>query len=200
MTCDGGGRIWQDCYKKSGIQDAVEAAGGKMLPGNDEGDYVEVVLPNAKVHKKTKIHKELVACDAWFNVPVLKTHGGAKMTMAMKNYMGVAWDRGSFHGQNMQQCIADACTWEKKPALNVVDAYRIMKSNGPRGRSVDDAVLAKALFISKDIIAVDTAACKFAERFTNVTLEQASHIGLGEKLGLGTTNLDSIKIGRFNLS
>ena len=52
-------------------------------------------------------------------------------------------------------CIRDSiCTLQKKAALNVVDAYRIMKTNGPRGRSASDVVLAKGLFISPDIVAV----------------------------------------------
>lgn len=72
--------------------------------------------------------------------------------------MGIVWDRGFFHQNDLQQCIADICTLQKKAALNVVDAYRIMKTNGPRGRSASDVVLAKGLFISPDIVAVDTAA------------------------------------------
>ena len=77
----------------------------------------------------------------------LKNHGGANLTISMKNHMGIVWDRGFFHQNDLQQCIADICTLQKKAVLNVVDAYRIMKTNGPRGRSASDVVLAKGLFI-----------------------------------------------------
>jgi uncharacterized protein (DUF362 family) len=52
------------------------------------------------------------------------------------------------------------CTLEKKPVLNVVDAYRLLKDNGPQGKSEADVYLSKALFLSQDIVAVDTAAAK----------------------------------------
>lgn len=57
------------------------------------------------------------------------------MTIAMKNHMGIVWDRGYFHKNDLQQCIADICTMDKPAVLNVVDAYRVMKTNGPRGKS-----------------------------------------------------------------
>jgi uncharacterized protein (DUF362 family) len=196
-TCD---RNWQECYKHSGIQEAVEAAGGKMLPGNDERYYKEVELPQAKTLKKTKIHQALIECDAWINAPVLKIHnGGGKMTIAMKNYMGIVWDRRFFHGNGLHQCIADVCTWSKKPVLNVVDAYRIMKANGPRGQSVADAVLVRSLLISTDIVAVDAAATKLAQRFTNIPLEQVEYIRIGEEFKLGTAKLDSLNIKKISV-
>ena len=65
---------------------------------------------------------------------------------------------GFFHRNDLQQCIADICTISKPAVLNVVDAYRLMKTNGPRGKSEADVVLAKGLFMSPDIVAVDTAA------------------------------------------
>jgi uncharacterized protein (DUF362 family) len=196
FTCD---KVWQDCYKHSGIEEAVIAAGGKMLPGNDERYYKETELPDGKVLKKAKIHQAMLDCDAWINAPVLKVHRGAKMTIAMKNYMGIVWDRQYFHRNNLDQCIADVCTWSKKPVLNVVDAYRILKANGPKGVSVADAVLVKSLVVSPDIVAVDTAATALAKRFTEVGLEDVKYIQLGENLKLGTTKLDSLKVRKITV-
>jgi uncharacterized protein (DUF362 family) len=186
-------------YKTSGVEKAAKDAGAKVVPGDDERYYKETALPRGVKLKSTKIHQALIDCDAWFNVPVLKVHRGAKMTIAMKNYLGIVWDRRIFHKVDLQQCIADVCTWEKKPILNVVDAYRIMKSNGPRGLSQADAVLVKALIASTDIVAVDTASTKFAQQFTNVPLEAVGHIKAGQDLGLGTTNVDSLNVKRIKV-
>lgn len=84
--------------------------------------------------EKAKIHESLIEADAWINVPILKNHGGAKLSCAMKNMMGIVWDRRFFHQNDLQQCIADICTWKKKPVLNIVDAYRMMHQNGPQGK------------------------------------------------------------------
>ena len=86
----------QRCYKNSGIEAAVLEAGGKILPANDKRYFRNVNLPNGVKLKKTEIHQALIDCDVWFNVPVLKNHSGAKMTIAMKNYMGIVWDRRIF--------------------------------------------------------------------------------------------------------
>ena len=191
---------WQTAYKTSGIEEAVKAAGGIVVPSGDEADYMEVDLPQGVLLKKAKIHKVLVDCDVWFNVPVLKTHGGAKLTISLKNYMGIVWDRRIFHSTNLDQCIADCATFVKRPALNVVDAYRAMKANGPKGVSEADAVLMKGLIVSPDIVAADTAAMNLFNQIPDapkMDLEIVKHIKLAEKLGLGKSDLAELKVERL---
>ena len=198
-TCDD----WQKCYKNSGIEDAAKRAGAKIAPGNphDETLFTPIKLPKGTALKEVSIHKAMLECDAWFNVPVLKHHRGSNMTIAMKNCMGLVSKKSqsSFHSIGLQQCIADMCTWEKRPVLNIIDAYRIMKTNGPKGRSEADAVLVKALIAAPDIIAADTAATRFAEQFTEKSVEAVTHIGFGEAHGLGTTKLDTLKVKKIEV-
>ena len=106
---------------------------------------------------------------------------------------------GYFHQNDLQQCIADICTMQKKAVLNVVDAYRIMKTNGPRGRSASDVVLAKGLFVSPDIVAVDTAAAKFFNQVREMPLDTVGHLAKGEALKVGTMNLDKLNVKRIKL-
>jgi uncharacterized protein (DUF362 family) len=194
-TCDD----WLKCYKNSGIEAAAKAEGAKVAPAHEESYYKEIQLPNAKKLKTAKIHEAILNCDAWINVPVLKHHGGANMSISMKNYMGIVWDRRIFHSTDLQQCIADICTMDKKPVLNVVDAYRTMKSNGPQGRSKSDVVDTKSLFVSKDIVAVDTAATKFFGQVRDMPLEKVGHLANGQTLGLGTMDLDKLNIKRVKI-
>ena len=194
-TCDN----WKKSYENSGIEKAVTSAGAKMIPADEEQYYKEVSLPKGKVLKKAKIHKAILDCDVWFNIPILKVHRGAKMTVAMKNLMGIVWDRQFFHRNDLSQSIADINTLEKKPALNIVDAYRVMKSNGPRGLGEGDVVLTKGLFISSDPVAIDTAATKFLGRITEMTVDEVNHITYAHELGLGTTQLDALSIERIKL-
>jgi Uncharacterized conserved protein len=194
-TCD----AWQRCYETSGIERVVRAAGGIMMPANTERYYREVKLPRGVNLKSALIHESLIEADAWINVPVLKDHGGAKLTSAMKNYMGIVWDRRVFHQNDLQQCIADICTWEKKPVLNIVDAYRIMHQNGPQGRSLADVATLKSLIASPDIVAVDTAALRMFNQVKELDMEAVGHIGKGEEFKLGTTNLDKLNIKRIRI-
>lgn len=194
-TCDD----WRRCYTSSGIEAAARAAGAKVVPGNEESYYKTVSLPKGVALKETKIHEAILNCDAWINVPVLKHHGGANLTISMKNLMGIVWDRREFHSKGLQQCIADVCTYTKKPILNVVDAYRLMQTNGPQGRSEADVVLSKGLFVSQDIVAVDTAATRFFSQVREMPLDHVGHLAHGEKLNLGTTNINSLNVKRVRL-
>ncbi|MDO4551253.1 MAG: DUF362 domain-containing protein [Planctomycetia bacterium] len=195
-TCD----EWRRCYETSGVEEAARKAGAKVVSGNDERLYREVAIPGGKVLKRAKIHEAILDSDVWFNVPVLKHHGGAQLTISMKNYMGLVWDRRFFHRNDLQQCIADICLLKPRPALNIVDAYRVLKDHGPQGRSDADVVLAKGLFVSPDIIAVDTAALRFFNQIRKMSLESVTHITNGELLGLGTTDLKKVKILREKMS
>ncbi|NLJ19789.1 MAG: DUF362 domain-containing protein [Bacteroidales bacterium] len=194
-TCDD----WRKCYASSGIEAAAKAAGAKVLPADLESYYEAISLPRAKSLKSAKVHKAILESDVWINVPILKNHGGAKMTISMKNHMGIVWDRGFFHSHDLQQCIADICTMSKPAILNVVDAYRIMKTNGPRGKSEADVVLAKGLFMSQDIVAVDTAATNFFNQVRAMPLESVGHLAKAQELKVGTTNLNQLKIKRIKM-
>ncbi|MDR3001679.1 MAG: DUF362 domain-containing protein [Fibromonadaceae bacterium] len=194
-TCD----EWRKCYANSGIEEAAKAAGAKILPANLETHYVPISLLQGKSLKNAKIHKAILDSDVWINVPVLKHHSGANLTISMKNLMGIVWDRRIFHSSNLQQCIADICTLKQKPVLNVVDAYRVLKTNGPRGRTLEDVTLAKGLFISQDMVAVDTAATKFFSQIREMPLEHVKHLEHGQTLKVGTMDIDNLNVKRIRM-
>ena len=194
-TCDD----WLKCYKSSGIEAAVKEAGGIVLPGNDEKYYKNVAIPGGVKIKEAKIHEALLEADAWINVPILKNHGGAKFSCAMKNMMGIVWDRRVFHSNDLQQCIADLCTWQKKPALNIVDAYRMMHQNGPQGKSAADVATIKSLLASTDIVAIDTAALGLFNQVKKLDIATVGHIGKGAALKLGSSDLSRLNIQRIKM-
>jgi Uncharacterized conserved protein len=194
-TCDN----WQKCYTNSGIEAAAKKAGATVVPAHEEVYYKEVKLPKGVKLKSAKIHQALLDADVWFNVPVLKNHGGAKMSISMKNYMGIVWDRGFFHSNDLQQCIADACTYVKKPALNIVDAYRVLKKNGPQGRAISDTSTLKTIIVSPDMVAADTAAIGFFNQVEKMDINTVGHIAHGEKLKLGTQDLQKLNVKRIRL-
>jgi uncharacterized protein (DUF362 family) len=91
------------------------------------------------------------------------------------------------------------CTYEKKPVLNVVDAYRVLKSNGPRGKSAEDVVLSKALFMSQDMVAVDTAAVKFFNQIKEMPLDDVKHLSQGQALKIGTMDIEKLNVRRLKM-
>jgi uncharacterized protein (DUF362 family) len=191
FTCDN----WQKCYANSGIEKAVKDAGGKIAPGNEEKYYHPVKVPKGKNLTDAKEHELILGADVFINVPILKNHEGASLTISMKNLMGIVWDRGYWHRNDLHQCIADFATY-RKPTLNVVDAYRVMMKNGPRGRSINDTVVMKSLLVSADMVAADAAAAKLF----GIEPAAIDHIRIASEMGAGRMDLDKMKINRIKMA
>ncbi len=189
-TCD----AWNRCYTNSGIEKAVKDAGGKVVPGNTENYYKPISIPNGKKLTEAKVHELILNSDVFINVPVLKHHSSAKLTIAMKNLMGIVWDRRYWHRNDLHQCIADFATW-RKPNLNIIDAYRVMTRNGPRGVSQADIVMKKALIVSSDMVAADAAAAKIFGTEPN----DIPYIQLAHNMGIGNMNLEELNIERIRV-
>jgi uncharacterized protein (DUF362 family) len=189
-TCDNA----KKAYANSGIERAVKEAGGKIVSGASESYYQKVSVKGGKSLKDTKVHELILSSDVFINVPILKSHSSTKLTMAMKNLMGVVWDRRYWHSNNLNQCIADYCM-HRKPDLNIIDAYLVLKQNGPRGVSLDDVVSMKSQIISTDIVAADAAGAKTF----GLNPDDISYIKIADAMKLGTKNLDSLKINRIKM-
>jgi uncharacterized protein (DUF362 family) len=189
-TCDN----WQRCYKNSGIESAVKDAGGKIAPGHTEGYYHDISIPKGKSITSAKEHELLLSSDVFINVPILKHHGGARLTITMKNMMGNVWDRGTWHRTDLHQCIADYASY-RKPTLNIVDAYNVMKQNGPRGVSVEDVVTMKSLLISTDMVAIDTASA----RLFGIDPADVRYIQIAADQKIGRMDLENLRIKRLNV-
>ncbi|OGK06821.1 MAG: tat (twin-arginine translocation) pathway signal sequence [Candidatus Riflebacteria bacterium GWC2_50_8] len=186
---------WQACYSNSQIETAVKEAGGTMLMAHEESYYTEIDLPRGVALKKAKVHKAWLESDVIINLPVLKHHGGARMTAAMKNLMGVVWDRRHYHRTDLHQCIADFTTIDKKPTLNIIDAYNVMMRNGPRGVSTADLATKKMLLLSTDMVAIDTAASRILE----AQPDEIAYIAMAAALNTGVADLSKLKIERITI-
>jgi uncharacterized protein (DUF362 family) len=135
-----------------------------------------------------------LSSDVVINLPILKHHGGASVTAAMKNLMGVVWDRRFYHRAGLDDCIADFCKF-KRPTLNIIDAYRVMMSSGPRGTANSKYSNLKTIIISTDIVAVDVAAI----RTFGAEPSKIKYVTQAGKSGVGNMNLDELKIQRISL-
>ena len=127
-------------------------------------------------------------------MPVLKSHGGAKLTVAMKNLMGIVWDRGEWHASDLHQCIADFAT-HRKPDLNIVDAYNVLQRHGPRGVSTADVANLQSQLLSTDLVTVDAAAAKLF----GLEPDAVDYIRIAGEMGVGRKDLENLNIRRIVL-
>ncbi len=177
----------QEAYVRSGIEEQVKAAGGEMafMPGFK---YVQTDIPGGVDLKKTKAFKDALDADVMINVPSAKDHGSTRLTLGMKNLMGLVVDRGAIH-TNLGQRIADL-TALFRPKLTVVDAVRILMKNGPTGGSLDYVKKTDTVIVSPDIVAADS----YATTLFGMQPEDIGFIKAAAKMGLGNSDLKSLKI------
>jgi uncharacterized protein (DUF362 family) len=182
----------QAAYARSGIEAAVKAAGGEMEV-MAAMRFVETPIPAGVDLKSWMIYEPVLKADLVINVPIAKHHGLARLTLAGKNLMGVIQDRGSIH-RNLGQRIADL-TSVIRPQLTVVDAVRMLMANGPTGGNLADVKQANTVIASADLVAADA----YATTLFGLKPEEISYVAASAKMGLGTMDLQSIKIVELSI-
>lgn len=183
----------KETFPTSGILEALKGTKAKLYRPK-RADYVEVDVPKGKICRKAKVSRDLIEADCLINMPVAKHHGGATLTISMKNWMGAVDNntRRSWHRDGLHQCIADFSTY-LKPHLVIVDATRIMLDHGPQGPG-------KLAHPHEIIFSTDPAAADaYAASLFNKTPEDVPHIKLAGELGVGCTDLAKIKIERVEV-
>jgi uncharacterized protein (DUF362 family) len=177
----------QEAYVRSGIEEQVKAAGGEMMP-MPGFKYVSTDVPQGVNLKRTKAFKDALEADVLIDVPIAKHHGSARLTLGMKNLMGLIQDRGAIH-QNLGQRIADLATLFR-PTLTVVDAVRILMNHGPSGGNLDDVKKLDTIIVGPDIVATDS----YATTLFGLQPGDIAYIAAATKMGLGNSDLGSFRI------
>jgi uncharacterized protein (DUF362 family) len=186
------GGLAEQAYAVSGIKAEVQKAGGKMVE-MAYLKYVETAIPQGKDLKTCRIYDDVLKADVLINVPIAKHHGLARLTLAMKNMMGVIRDRSMMHA-NLGQRLADLNS-RVRSSLVIVDAVRMLMNHGPSGGNLSDVKKADTIIASPDIVAADS----YAATLFGLQPNDLSYIKKGAKMGLGIKNLDQLKIEEINL-
>jgi uncharacterized protein (DUF362 family) len=180
------------CYRQSGIADAVSALGADVVYP-DERRYKEMSI-NGQVLKSWPLYQELFEADKIINMPVAKHHSLAKLTMAMKNWMGVmGGQRGRIH-QKIGESLADL-SLVIKPTLTILDAIRILTANGPQGGDLEDVKRLDTIIAGRDQVAIDS----FGATLFGMKGSDLSYVRAGVSLGIGTMDLSKLKIKTVNV-
>ncbi len=181
------------CYVNSGIQKAVESIGDSKVRCEfiDRRKFVPMTIEKGKSITKWDFYKDAIDADCYINVPIAKNHGISKLTLGMKNCMGViGGNRGQIHF-SIGQRLADL-NYVLRPELTIIDATRILVDNGPQGGSLDDVRVKNTVIASRDIVAADA----YATTLFGMKPEDIGSTVAGYQLGLGEMDLDKIRIVR----
>ena len=128
------------------------------------------------------------------NIPVAKHHGLAKLTMSMKNWMGVmGGSRNRIH-QKLDQSLVDL-SMAIKPTLTILDAVRILTANGPQGGNLSDVKKLDTVIVGSDQVAIDS----FGATLFGMKGSDLGYVRLAAEAGLGTMDLSKVDIKRINI-
>jgi uncharacterized protein (DUF362 family) len=181
-------------YTNSGILAAVESINDPRAQCvyQDQKKFIPVKIENAKSINQFAFYKDALEtdCDCYINVPIAKHHVLSKLTLGLKNVMGViGGNRGEIHQQNIHPRIADL-NLVVRPKLTIMDATRILLRNGPTGGKLEDVKVLDTLVASADTVAVDA----YSTTLFGLKVEDVGATIAANKLGLGQSDLSKVKL------
>jgi len=177
----------ESAYAVSGIEEAVKAANGEMEVMSPV-KFAKSAIPDGKDIKEWQVYQDILKADVLINVPIAKHHSLARLSLGGKNLLGVITQPNLIH-RNLGQRIADLASLVR-PTLTVVDAVRILAAHGPTGGSLNDVKQTDTIIASHDMVAADA----WAATLFDLNGADISYIKAAAEMGLGTLDLQSIKI------
>lgn len=176
------------CYVNSGIEGALKGMKGVECKHIEKERFRKVTL-NGKFLKEWELYDEVLSADVYINVPVAKHHGLSKLTLGLKNVMGImGGNRGYIH-RNLDVALADVNS-HVKSHLTIIDATRILTAHGPQGGDIADVKVLNKVIASTDTVAADAyATTLFGMKPSDIPVTVTAY-----KRGLGEMNLDKIKV------
>jgi uncharacterized protein (DUF362 family) len=179
------------CYTQSGIAAALENLKSDRveLEHIDPRAFRELIIRGGKALPSWEFYQPALEADVFINVPIAKHHSISRLTLAMKNLMGViGGSRGKLH-TDIAEALADINSVLPSD-LTVIDATRILVANGPQGGRTEDVRRLDTLIASPDIVAADA----YAATLFDLKPEEVPSIVAGARRGLGVMDLGRIRL------
>ncbi len=136
--------------------------------------------------------------DKVINVPVLKNHDVAGISVAMKNHMGSIHNPSKYHGNGCSPYVAELCATppvRQKNVLNICDASLGQCHNGP-GYKARWAWPYGGVLVSDDMVALDSVAMEIINtRRQELELPpvEVKYLPVAAEMGMGVCELKDIE-------
>lgn len=178
-------------YRTSGMQEMVKGFSDNRISLDHVrwNRFVGTKIPQGVVIREWPLYEAALKADIIINIPVAKHHSISRLTLGMKNLMGLmGGNRGLFHS-GIGQKLADL-TSALNPRLTILDATRILVRNGPTGGRLEDVRILNKVAASSDPVAIDA----YGATLFGIAPEDLSFISAAHKMGLGEMDLKKVQI------
>jgi uncharacterized protein (DUF362 family) len=199
-----------ECLRVNGIGQAVDELGvEKVFTSRTESPrsyYTPVDFPQGKSFKKLRVLKAVTEVDVRINLAVAKTHNVTKVSLTMKNMMGLMEAPGLLHA-DLDQGIADINTPSAiRPHLHILEAVRVRLPKGsyrvcagPETDETDPDIVRRAdqIIAGVDPALIDTYALT---EFYGQLPEEVNFLVRAAEGGIGRIDLkNAIEEGRLRV-
>lgn len=186
------------CYKITEIEEVAKKAGAEVILVEKGADsYQEVKIPKGKILKSCDVVKEVIESNVFINVPIAKQHSVSRLTLGIKNLMGVVGgNRAELH-KDIGTKLVDILT-VVRPHLTIMDAFKVLVAHGPQGGKPEDVRFGGKIIAGIDIVAVDSYTAEL-KVFTEGTKEELTgkdipYIKEAAERELGEMDINKLKI------
>lgn len=179
------------CYTNSGIKQTLKSIKDKRVKLDyiDDRKFVTVSIKGATALDEWSFYKDALEADTYINVPVAKHHGLSRLSLGLKNAMGViGGGRGRLH-YRLGEKLADL-NRVIQPDMTIIDASRVLVRNGPQGGSLSDVKQLDTILGTVDPVAADA----YATTLFGLSPEDIDSTVYAYKAGMGQMNLDQCHI------
>jgi len=183
-------------------------------------EYVKTRKEGWRAYQEIIVHKKVYQAQVIVNMPCLKRHHTSFLTCALKNNFGAIygpqrWD-AHIRGEGFRKGIKGASERAKtpfrdethfmtalaefadavRPELSIVDARTILIKGGPTRGKGELKKGVNRFILSGDIVALDTYCSRIMEEHdeTYTTEMILPYLRVAERLGLGTMDLNKVKV------
>jgi len=182
---EGGAGDTERAFDVVGIREVVRKHGVELVNLNRD-TIINMKIPNALALQEIGVAETALKSTCIINVPKLKVHHMALVTLSMKNLMGLILPKNIIH-EHINEKITDlAALFRDRVRLNIVD--------GLVGSEIDEVhgspVKMDLLIAGIDIVSVDTVATAVM----GIEPKIVRYLKLAEEKGLGTCDLTRIEV------
>lgn len=180
----GAGRTTEKAFDVTGMREVARRQKVRLVDLNQETRIKVKIQQPLELHQ-VEIAESVHKSTCIINVPTLKVHHLALVTLSMKNLMGTILPKNIMH-ENIDEKIVDlASIFKDKVKLNIVDGLIGAETDEIRGTPVE----MNLIIAGSDMVAVDTVSAAIM----GIEPHKVKYLKLAGKQGLGISDLSKIE-------
>jgi len=169
----------------------------KLIIANEQRLYKPANVPGKNLHT-TEMLKIAHRADLMINLATAKHHSATTVSLAIKNLMGLIWNRSEFHTDlDLSQAIADLALLIR-PGLNIIDTSTVLLDGGPTGPG--PVLQDNRIFAGFDILALDSVVIsRYNFGGKSRTAKEIPHLWAASQNSVGEIDRQKIELNALKI-